>query len=594
MTNLDALLNELCPNGVPFNKLEECCHLEKGNTPIQKAIPGKYPLVVTTNERRSSNTFQFDQASVCVPLVSSRGHGVACLNQVYYQEGRFALGNILCAVTPLRESGLSAKFLYYYLNLKKDSLIVPLMKGGANVSLTVNSLKKVRVAIPPISVQEEIVQKLQTFEELLDTLSAELKARRKQYEYYRNQLLSFDSHVQWKELEELFDIVDYRGKTPRKTDSGVFLVTAKNIRKGYIDYEASKEYISPDDYEEVMHRGIPRIGDILITTEAPCGNVALVDRDDIALAQRVIKYRPKTDDAIDTTYVKHYLLGKEFQDRLARAATGGTVKGIKGSKLHLMKIPVPPLDVQRRLARALENFDSICNDLNIGIPAEIEARQKQYEYYRDLLLTFAETGSTLATDRQTDRQTEIALLQYVFGYVSLPLGETCDMKAGKAIKVAELSDEEDSEHPYMCYGGNGLRGYIGKANYIGEYPIIGRQGALCGNVQYAEGKFYATEHAVVVTSKGMYKQRYLYYLLTAMNLNQYKSAGAQPGLAVGKLETIPAMVPSLEKQEKAVRILDQFDRLCNDLSSGLPAEIEARQKQYEYYRDKLLTFKEKV
>ena len=143
------------------------------------------------------------------------------------------------------------------------------------------------------------------------------------------------------------------------------------------------------------------------------------------------------------------------------------------------------------------------------------------------------------------------------------------------------------------YGGNGLRGYIGKANYIGEYPIIGRQGALCGNVQYAEGKFYATEHAVVVTSKGMYKQRYLYYLLTAMNLNQYKSAGAQPGLAVGKLETIPAMVPSLEKQEKAVRILDQFDRLCNDLSSGLPAEIEARQKQYEYYRDKLLTFKEK-
>ena len=182
----------------------------------------------------------------------------------------------------------------------------------------------------------------------------------------------------------------------------------------------------------------------------------------------------------------------------------------------------------------------------------------------------------------------------MFRYVSLPLGETCDMKAGKAIKAVELADEEDSDHPYMCYGGNGLRGYIGKTNYTGEYPIIGRQGALCGNVQYAEGDFYATEHAVVVTSKGMYKQRYLYYLLTAMNLNQYKSAGAQPGLAVGKLETILAPVPSLERQEQAVRILDQFDRLCNDLSSGLPAEIEARQKQYEYYRDKLLTFKEKA
>ena len=96
-----------------------------------------------------------------------------------------------------------------------------------------------------------------------------------------------------------------------------------------------------------------------------------------------------------------------------------------------------------------------------------------------------------------------------------------------------------------------------------------------------------------MTSKGLYKQRYLYYLLTAMNLNQYKSAGAQPGLAVGKLETIAAPVPTLEKQEDMVRILDRFDRLCNNLSSGLSAEIEARKKQYEYYRDHLLTFQEK-
>ena len=112
--------------------------------------------------------------------------------------------------------------------------------------------------------------------------------------------------------------------------------------------------------------------------------------------------------------------------------------------------------------------------------------------------------------------------------------------------------------------------------------------------KFFDGDFYATEHAVVVSSKGLYDQRYLYYLLIAMNLNQYKSAGAQPGLAVGKLETIDAPVPSMELQLKAVNILDRFDKLCNDLSSGLPAEIEARQKQYEYYRDKLLTFKEKA
>jgi type I restriction enzyme S subunit len=168
------------------------------------------------------------------------------------------------------------------------------------------------------------------------------------------------------------------------------------------------------------------------------------------------------------------------------------------------------------------------------------------------------------------------------------------MKAGKNISAKNIFDSESPQHQYPCFGGNGIRGYVSECNEHGDFPIIGRQGALCGNIQMAKGDFYATEHAVVVTSKGLYRQRYLYYLLTVMNLNQYKSAGAQPGLAVGKLETIFAPVPSLEQQDNTVKILDQFNRLCNDLYIGLPAEIEARQKQYEYYRDKLLTFREKA
>lgn len=172
------------------------------------------------------------------------------------------------------------------------------------------------------------------------------------------------------------------------------------------------------------------------------------------------------------------------------------------------------------------------------------------------------------------------------------LGDTCNMKSGKAIKAVLLSDASDDEHEYPCFGGNGVRGYIGIKSHSGEYPIIGRQGALCGNVNYAVGDFYATEHAVVVKSKGDYIQRYLFYLLTAMDLNQYKSQGAQPGLAVGNIEELNAPVPSLEKQERIVSVLDRFDALCNDITAGLPAEIEARKKQYECYRDKLLTFKE--
>lgn len=172
------------------------------------------------------------------------------------------------------------------------------------------------------------------------------------------------------------------------------------------------------------------------------------------------------------------------------------------------------------------------------------------------------------------------------------LGTTCNMKSGKAISAANIHANPSQTTPYKCFGGNGVRGYVAQASHHGEFPIIGRQGALCGNVNYAIGDFYATEHAVVVESKGAYLQRFLYYLLISMNLNQYKSQGAQPGLAVGNLENLVAPVPSIEDQKRIVAILDQFDILCNDLSAGLPAEIEARQKQYEYYRDKLLSFKE--
>ncbi|EMQ3414086.1 restriction endonuclease subunit S, partial [Escherichia coli O117:H42] len=217
---------------------------------------------------------------------------------------------------------------------------------------------------------------------------AELNMRKKQYNYYRDQLLSFDeSSVEWKTLLEACDYVDYRGKTPKKTQSGIFLVTAKNIRMGYIDYHASQEFISEEDYAIVMRRGLPKKGDVLITTEAPCGFVAQVNRENIALAQRVIKYRSKNAQ-LSNSFLKHYLLGSQFQDKLMQAATGSTVKGIKGSRLHQLKIPIPSKVEQDRIVAILDKFDTLTNSITEGLPREIELRQKQYEYYRDLLFSF--------------------------------------------------------------------------------------------------------------------------------------------------------------------------------------------------------------
>ena len=132
-------------------KILDICSVTKGASAIQKTIPGQYPMVVTTSERKSSNNFQFDTKAVCIPLVSSRGHGVASLNHVYYQEGKFALGNILCAVVPKDEDKVLAQYLYYYFECTKDKTLVPLMKGGANVAMKVKDVESVKVIIPDIT-----------------------------------------------------------------------------------------------------------------------------------------------------------------------------------------------------------------------------------------------------------------------------------------------------------------------------------------------------------------------------------------------------------------------------------------------------------
>lgn len=168
----------------------------------------------------------------------------------------------------------------------------------------------------------------------------------------------FNDDWEQRKLIDLCDYVDYRGKTPTKSDSGIFLVTAKNVKDGYIDYDVSKEYIPEDKYEEVMRRGKPKIGDVLITTEAPCGNVAQVNKPNIALAQRIIKYRGH-NQVIDNTYLKYYLLSPFFQNILNMKSSGGTVQGIKGSVLHQQKISFTKYTEQLKIGQCLDSLDSL-------------------------------------------------------------------------------------------------------------------------------------------------------------------------------------------------------------------------------------------
>jgi type I restriction enzyme S subunit len=165
-----------------------------------------------------------------------------------------------------------------------------------------------------------------------------------------------------KKIIELADYVDYRGKTPKKVESGVLLVTAKNIKQGYLDYSASQEFIEESAFDDVMRRGKVELNDVLITTEAPLGNVASVDRTDIALAQRVIKYRGKVG-LLDNLFLKQKFLSESFQEILKSKATGGTGQGIKGSVLHQIPLIVPSKEEQTKIASFLSAVDEKISQL---------------------------------------------------------------------------------------------------------------------------------------------------------------------------------------------------------------------------------------
>ena len=153
-------------------KIGDVCEIIKGATGIASAEPGEYPLVVTAVERKTCSSFQFDCEAVCIPLVSSSGHGKKSLNNVHYQKGKFALGTILCAVVPNNSNELDARFLHQYLQFYKDKILVPLMKGAANVSLSMKDIAKVEIPLPSIEKQHEsselFVETQKKYKELLE------------------------------------------------------------------------------------------------------------------------------------------------------------------------------------------------------------------------------------------------------------------------------------------------------------------------------------------------------------------------------------------------------------------------------------------
>lgn len=300
---------------------------------------------------------------------------------------------------------------------------------------------------------------------------------------------------------------------------------------------------------------------IIIATSATIGEHALITVPYIANQRfTALVLKQEFTEKLDIKFIFYYCFKLDVW--CCNNITTSSFASVDMNGFKKFKFPIPPLEIQREIVKVLDTFTKL--------EAELEARRRQYHYYRDQLLNFEDRDD----------------VQW------MTLGEVCDMNAGYHITASNVSGEQNKKYPFPCFGGNGIRGYVQKYSNTGPNLIVGRQGALCGNVQRAKEKFYATEHAVVVKTSNIINVDWFFHMLINMNLNQYASKSAQPGLAVGNLKQLSIPIPSLEEQTRVAGILDKFDALVNDLSSGLPAEIAARRKQYEHYRDRLLTFKE--
>lgn len=277
-----------------------------------------------------------------------------------------------------------------------------------------------------------------------------------------------------------------------------------------------------------------------------------------------------TTDKVLKKYV-YYIL-KNNQEDFMKSQQGAGIPSLNRKKLNKLSIPVPPMPVQEEIVRVLDAFTA----LEAELEAELEARKRQYEYYRNKLLTF---------DENTTGGRRIKFVQ---------LGDACDIYTGGEVPEDCVKGSfPDSTHLYPVYGnGKDIYGYSSTYRIDKDAVCISSIGANTGAVFFYKKNFTPIIRLkVLVPRNNNINTRYLYHIATTLTFVS-KNNGGIPNMNANDVRRHIIPIPPLEEQERIVAILDKFDSLVNDISEGLPAELNARRQQYEYYRNKLLTFEE--
>ena len=388
---------------------------------------------------------------------------------------------------------------------------------------------------------------------------------------YLERLLDGET-VEWKTLGEVAELyTGLSGKNKEHFQKGnAPYVTYKNIFENLAVDSSILEMVSIGANE---HQHAVQYGDVLITGSSE--NI-----EEVGMSS-VVTFYPKTEIYLNSfsfgirfhssvqlspEFTKYLFRSDLLRKQIMKTASGVTRFNVSKKKFSTIIIPLPPLRVQAHIVEILDKFTQL--------EAELEARNKQYDFYRNRLLDFAHRDDLAG---QVEWKT---------------LGEICENLDSQRRPITS-SKRKKGIYPY--YGASGIVDFVESYIYEGDYLLVSEDGAnlLARNTPIAfsiSGKNWVNNHAHVLKFDTYEGRKFVEYYLNQIDLKPYISGAAQPKLNQNNLNSIPIPLPPLSEQRRIVEILDRFDTLTNSISEGLPREIALRRKQYEYYRDALLRF----